>query len=448
MDPPQAFPYTDEEMAAAGLLGDDVSQPAQQAIATMRAHPELLKLPLFALQCIDEVAKRESLTSSVPTLSDWPGISVPIPTSTSQDSDTYAVSTYAVSEYEKTTYYNGITHGGDHPDLLYRSDLFTNPFPEPKGRYAHLPTKSVQGVHETPLNKVWDTVGPQIRNLVKDRKVRYSSIDPARFVTYGEDDAETLGPVVIWIAVYPGSTSPETAHEVSQNILTLLVKNGVDGAVVEWHEAVPSKLSGPSLMRVVPNTNPTAHLRRIFTPALNMPLATAQRKDSDAQGSLTLYFHEGKDKHGNPSDKVLGVSNCHVLRKTTDVDYEFRGSGAPKQYVRVNGLRRFQEGLDEIKAVISERGELAELLARDIAKFDAKETSDSEEAEDFREARENLLKQQETIAKLEDFYNEVKIHWCDIGLRNIGHLRYAKAISVDVEGGTLFTEDWAVFELD
>ncbi|KAI0261853.1 hypothetical protein BC834DRAFT_925374 [Gloeopeniophorella convolvens] len=147
------------------------------------------------------------------------------------------VSAHAVSEYERTTYYRGISGDGEPPDLLYRSDLFINPFPKPKGRHAHLPSKSVRGVFNTPLNKVWETVGPQIRDLVKGRKVRYSFINPARFVTYGEDNAETLGPVVIWVGVHPGSTSPDTAHEVSQDILALLVKNGVEGVMVEWCEA-------------------------------------------------------------------------------------------------------------------------------------------------------------------------------------------------------------------
>ncbi|KAK7437159.1 hypothetical protein VKT23_018786 [Stygiomarasmius scandens] len=411
----------------------------------MKAHPQLLKLSLFALQCIDYAVQRTSPTSPVSsTLGDESSLFALTP----RDSDAAVVSNYAVSEYERTTYYNGITDDGDHPDLLYRSDFLENPFPKPKGRHAHLPSKSVQGVYNTSLNKVWDTVGPQIRDLVKNHKVRYSSIDPARFVTYGEDDTETLGPVVIWVGVYPGSTSPDTAHEVSQDILALLVKNGVEGAVVEWREAVPSKLAGPALMRVTGNHNPTAHVRRIFTAALNVPLAAEERENEDAQGSLTLYFHEGKDEHGNSSDKVLGVSSCHVLRKNTDVDYEFKGPGAPRQYVRVGGLRRFQQGLDDIKALIGDHGILADLLTREIVQLEAKENLDKENTRELQKTREKLHEQQEAIAELEAFYNEVKNQWGDAGLRNIGHVRYAKAISVDVEGGTLHTEDWGAFEVD
>ena len=202
-------------------------------------------------------------------------------------------------------------------------------------------------------------------------------------------------------------------------------------------------------MHVVGSLHPTAHVRRIFTPALNIPLATEERETEDAQGSLTLYFHEGKDERGNASDKVLGVTSCHVLRKTINVDYEFQGpsAGGAKQYVRINGRRRFQQGLDDIKALFRDNGMLADLSAGQIVKLEEKMNLDSEDARELRRTREKLLEQQEAISELGAFYDEVKDEWSDIGLRNIGHVRYAKAISVDVEGGTLHTEDWAAFEV-
>jgi hypothetical protein len=154
---------------------------------------------------------------------------------------TTVVSAYAVSDYERTSYYNGITDEGSHPDLLHRTGSAKYSWIQPKDEHAYQPTKSLRGVFRTPLNDVWSTVGPQVRELVKDRKISHLSIAAARFVTHGEDGEETLGPVVIWVGVYPGSTSADTAHEVSQNILDLLEKNGVMGIEIEWHEAVPWK---------------------------------------------------------------------------------------------------------------------------------------------------------------------------------------------------------------
>jgi hypothetical protein len=155
------------------------------------------------------------------------------------------VSQYTPDNYERTSYYNGIA-GDDHPELVYRSDFLTTPFPKPVGRHAHIPVKSIRGVFGTPLNGVWDTVLPKICDLIKARKIKWSSINSARFFTHeppGEEEEKgSLGPVVIWISVIPGSTSSDTAHEVSQEILALLLKNGVKDIVVEWCEAVVQRM--------------------------------------------------------------------------------------------------------------------------------------------------------------------------------------------------------------
>ena len=81
---------------------------------------------------------------------------------------------YTPNEYERTCYYNGITGDGDYPELVYRSDSHTTPFLEPVGRFTHIPVKSLRGVFDTPLNGVWDTVGPEIRDLIKARKINWS----------------------------------------------------------------------------------------------------------------------------------------------------------------------------------------------------------------------------------------------------------------------------------
>ncbi|KAH9963592.1 hypothetical protein BC827DRAFT_1281393 [Russula dissimulans] len=336
----------------------------------------------------------------------------------------------------RTSYYNGIAGDGDHLDLIYRSDFLTTPFPKPVGRHAHIPVKSVHGVFDTPLN---DVFGSQIRDLIKARKIDWSSVDPARFFTHaslGEEAKESPGPVVIWVGVIPSSTSADTAHEVSREILSLLLKNGVEGVVVEWREAVPQRLAGPPLMRHVDSSDATHYVRRFLTPLLGVPLAT-EEMEGDSQGSLTLWFHENKDKDGNPSNKVYGVSNCHVLRKNTTVDYEHR-VGAPKDHVR--------RGLDEITKAIAGCGIRADLWARDIVALQAKERQDAENARAIKAKQRQLDDETEAIADLEALHNDVTKLWSNIKLhRNIGHIQYAAAISVDVEGGTLYTSDWAAF---
>ena len=257
---------------------------------------------------------------------------------------------------------------------------------------------------------------------------------------------------MIWISTHPTTTTAENAYDASPDVLALLKANGVEGAVVEWYEGAVERLSGPHLLRVTDDTNPTYYVRRFLTAGLGMPIATAEREDDDAQGSVALFFHENTDKRGAPSARVFGVSNCHVLRKDTTVDYQFKGAGAPPQHVRLAGFRRFQRGLDEIKASVGGHATNADLLAREIVELEAKpKCEDPEEvAEDeaaLEAKREKLVKVKKDIRLLETFYSDVNKQWCDIARRNIGRVDWAPKISVDVQGRR-YTKDIGTFEVD
>ena len=89
---------------------------------------------------------------------------------------------------------------------------------------------------------------------------------------------------------------------------------------------------------------------------------------------------------------------------------------------------------------------LVDLWARDIVKLQAKKRQDTENVRAIKAKQCNLHGDIEAIADLEALHDEVMKYWSDINLHcNIGHVQYAAAISVDVEGGTLYTSDWAAF---
>jgi hypothetical protein len=356
---------------------------------------------------------------------------------------------HAVSLQERAWYYNGVTDDGDQPDLLYRTSSEKDPWVAPTGRHAHPPTKFARPVHGTSLSKVWNTVGPLVDDLVYAAlKTRYS-IDPARFLTvpHGEDVTNgTLGPAVIWVTVHPDScTSVDTAHNVSQKILQLLAENGVNDAQVEWCEGVTSKAAGPPLLPVVSKRNPTAHVRRHLTAVLGMPIAPAEMEEQDIQGSVGFFFHENIDQHGNPGDKVLAVTNHHVLCKAHYKKYDFRAHGSPRQHVRVCGYRRFQRGLDEIKAAVIDHNTEASSCAEEIAELEASEEGDEDDANNLVRARQELDEHKAAIVELETLYKEVNANWGDISRRNIGVLEYSPPISVD---DRRYTQDWAIIRVD
>ncbi|KAI9456281.1 hypothetical protein BJY52DRAFT_1204836 [Lactarius psammicola] len=278
-----------------------------------------------------------------------------------------------MSDDTRTTYYNGITRDGDHPELVYRSDFLTTLFPKPVGRYALIPVKSLHGSGSmTPRSMIVD--------LITTRKINWSSVDPARFFTHATSGEEkgSLGPVVIWLCVIPGSTSSDTAHEVSQEILTLLREHGVKDAVVEWREAV---LRGWQVQPLcaMRSTNSTHHIRRFLTALLGIPLATQGMED----------------------------------------------------FVRVCGVRRIQRCLDKIKKHISDHGIRADFDTREIDGLEAIENQDEEVVSEINANRRNLNGENEAIRQLE------ALSTCDIG-----YVQHAEAVKVDVEGGTRYTSDW------
>ena len=141
------------------------------------------------------------------------------------------------------------------------------------------------------------------------RKIRYSAIQAARFVTHGEDDKDTVGPIVIWIATHPTTTAAENAHDASPGILALLEDNWSPGCGDRMYEGAVERLSSPPLLRVAGKTNPTHYVGRFLTAVLCMSISTAEREDADREASR--YFST------NPSARVFGVSNCRVLRENT-----------------------------------------------------------------------------------------------------------------------------------
>ncbi|KAL4244947.1 Jacalin-type lectin domain-containing protein [Abortiporus biennis] len=441
---PATFPYTEDDLNRVGVLDEGVSGYAKQAVQTMKDHPDLLTPSLFGLECIVLQGQHYRGPGST-TFSDSSITSASSVLTVASEST--VGSEHGPDAYERVAYYNGITGDSDHPELIYRSDALTTPFPKPAGRFAHVPVKSLRGVFDTPLNKVWDFVGPQIRDIIKAREIQWSSIDTARFFTHAapgeEKEKGSLGPVVIWIGVKPGSTSSDTAHHISQEILTLLGKNKVDDVVVEWREAVLQKLSGPPLMRHADSTDATHHVRRFLTALLAVPLTTQEMEEDDSQGTLTLWMHENKDNHGNPSDKVFGISNCHVLRKNTKVKYEHK-AGAAKDHVRVCGMRRFQRGLNEITKAAADNLVFADLHARDIVRLQAKGDQAKNEKKIAR-IQSQLEERNEAVADLQKLHDDVARYWSDIKFsRNIGHVVYAPAIKVD-HGRTEYTADWGAF---
>ncbi|KAF5320240.1 hypothetical protein D9611_011381 [Ephemerocybe angulata] len=231
---------SDAELVSLGFLGENVSPDVKAFIEQIRAHPDLLG----SVTCYTADCKRDSLNEAKASAQSEATQS-PIKTlsALANDSDAYTVvAPDLISKYERTFYYHGISE--DPPELLWRSDFATNPFPTPQpgDRFFTVPIKTANGVFGTPLNAVWDTVAPQILASIKARGLKYTSLTAVRFtINEGEED-EKRGPPVVWIAVQPGTTNAVAVRDATPEILRILADAQVTDVAVEWYEGAVERL--------------------------------------------------------------------------------------------------------------------------------------------------------------------------------------------------------------
>lgn len=371
-------------------------------------------------------------------------------------SETTAAAPDLVSPFERAHFYTGVSE--DPPLLFHRSDLLEHPFVITRARFSVIPEKRAHSANHPILkNKLWkETVAPEIIALLKDPShgVRVSTMLPVRFSTPDDGGRAVFDDyIVLWISVHPNTTKETSCRDVNADILAILAKHGIQDAAVHWIEGAVELLARISpMMRVVRDTDPTHYIRRALTAVLGVPLAAETLANGDVQpeGSLGLFFLEGKDRHGNPSKRLMCSTDKHATSSKTTKDYEYR-SGA-RQFIRNCGSHRFQQILNETRALIATKLGDTKLFAEQLAEMSAWPTSEDEEQaqadeEDKARKQQDLERAVNDVAQLSDFFQLLTSTWSDAYQRIIGYLDWAPKIAhgLDDRG---YTRDLAVIALD
>ncbi|KAI1784354.1 hypothetical protein LXA43DRAFT_976738 [Ganoderma leucocontextum] len=205
------------------------------------------------------------------------------------------------------------------------------------------------------------------------------------------------------------------------------------------------------MMRVVRDTDPTHYIRRALTAVLGVPLAAETMANSDAQGSLGLYFHEGKDQRGDKSKRLMCFTNKHVTSSDTTQDYEYSGRSR-QQFMRNCGSRRFQQIVNETRALIAAKLGDAKLFAEQLTEMLAKPKSEDEDEaeageEDKGRKQQDLQRAVKDVVKLGDFLQLLTSTRSDAYQRIIGYLDWAPKIASDLDNRR-YTRDLGVIALD
>ena len=326
---------------------------------------------------------------------------------------------------------------------MWRSDLKTNPFPtRPHGaRFFTIPTKTAHGVFNTPLNAVWHDVAPKILQSIKARGIKYSALKTVRFSTV-QNGEETFGPVVVWIAVHPNTTDAGAVRDATPGILRILAEVHITDVVVEWYEGSVVRLVGPPLMNVKAHGNPLFGLNHPFNTGLGIPIA---RQSNDAQGTLTFLFKEMKTSSGEPSKRILAVTNKHVVSDDITTNYQF--DEASPQHILVCGDQRFSRSIAEVKDAIDAVIDDVVVLNEQIKHLETSLDTPEADLTTLRRKKNTLLEAIENFAILQTFFNEITAKWEDPNSRRLGVVDWAPEISVRVDDRH-FTRDIATIAVD
>ncbi|KAH9932743.1 uncharacterized protein BXZ73DRAFT_89899 [Epithele typhae] len=448
---------SDTELITLGFLGEDVAPSVKRIVDQVKANPDHLgtvtcfMVDLFKRKYPVKVPPQDATHLPVSPVSPVsPTSSIPSEAQTLRPilgDDSVARTVVApdlISQYEMRFWYHGIS--GDPPKLMWRSDLETNPFPlpQPGSNFFTIPAKTAHGVFNTPLNHVWHDVAPRIIASMKARGLKYSAVKTARFSTVGDDMHKTFGPIVLWIAVQPETTNSRAVRDATPDILRILADVQITNVVVEWYdgEVVDLVKPPPSLMSVEHETSPIFGLNHPFNTGLGIPIA---RQSDDAQGTLTLLFKEMKTSSGDPSDRILALTNKHVASVDMHSDYEFDGTNP--QHILVCSDRHLDEAITAIEnALLMGLRELVRLV-RQVKDQQSKLGTSKENDMILRRIMYALEHKIEDIAALQTFLEEVNADWRDTDGRKLGIVDWAPKVSVSVDYPH-YTRDIATFVVD
>ncbi|KIY69888.1 hypothetical protein CYLTODRAFT_211462 [Cylindrobasidium torrendii FP15055 ss-10] len=236
---------SEEELLSLGYIGENVPSNITAMVEQIRADPT--HFGRVTCSQMDWIIREESRQSepAPPPLSDAELVSSLF----SNDPDAFSVvGPDMISKYEKRFWYHGISR--NPPDLLWRSDLETNPFPIPSAGDLSfkIPVKEIHpGMFGTRLQAVWSTVAPQIIGSIKAHGIQLTTLQTVRFSTTtfeGDTEKETMRPAVIWITVKPDTTNAQAVCDATPDIMRILSDVQITDVVVEWYEGAVERLLG------------------------------------------------------------------------------------------------------------------------------------------------------------------------------------------------------------
>ncbi|KAH7911003.1 hypothetical protein BJ138DRAFT_1187026, partial [Hygrophoropsis aurantiaca] len=362
------------------------------------------------------------------------------------------------SELESRTYYAGLPSA---PILVARTSR--SAWKRPTGPEAYTVRKELRtvGNRAPALKAAWESaaggegqgIARRLHALLDTMHVQWTSTDVVRIVessyqqTPSPEYDSANAPVVLWVGVRPASLSGAEGAVVAARCRALLVEAGVGDVEVEIRESVVVRSAGPKLLPSVSSPSPsfsfdpTVDVREPLTAALGIPIC-AEATATEGTGGFFLV------ERGN--NRLLLVTARHVvLPPDTHANTHFKcertnDDTQPRERITLFSDATFNAYLESIKTEITRTKIIAEFQADRISSMVGRDDPDADA--ERKDAQAALDSAQKAMGTLDAFYQDVVARWATPEARALGHVVLAPPLRVD--GGTSYTEDWAVIEVD
>lgn len=279
-----------------------------------------------------------------------------------------------------------------------------------------------------PLTAVWSELGQQIYEDFDSHDIKWTSIDPVRFVEEGRPGIAP-GPrsVFLWVGVMPGTLSRDDARKGAIRCKKILTRFHLADVEIAFRESIFTRTVGHRLYNHDTLHDDIADIRGPFTPALGLRIAP--KAFPGLEGTGGLYICEGGE-----SDRVFILTSRHVIFPSSECDndlYIYNDNMRTRRDVILFGRTAYEKIIESLMFEVG-----SEIMRLGLSSVD-----DLEKAETFEERYTRRR-----VNALIEFHNQITTSWGTLNQRVLGHIAYAPPISVS-KGDKTYMEDWALIEL-
>ncbi|KAJ3715490.1 hypothetical protein C8R42DRAFT_698343 [Lentinula raphanica] len=299
--------------------------------------------------------------------------------------------------------------------------------------------REVRPIYRHPIGDSWVAIGTNIYQTLDSLHVQWTCINPVAYANEGE--AKPFCPFVISIGVKPHSLLYDAAVVAAETVQKILADAGFPTIEVAFVESVVSRSAKPlpfdPLHDIIPE------LRKPFTTALGLPIAT--HKHPKFEGTGALYF-----RLDDETKRVVLLTCAHVARPLSvyqNTGMTMKRDEAPENII-APGERGYSTAVEAVKRKIQDN-----LRYIDYCKWILNTLGDPVEGEDSavtRQRKSTPLTVKVTLEKNKQANNlvdELAKHHTTPDQRVIGHVLHSDPIQASTDSYR-FTNDWALIELN